>query len=264
MAFRLVTGRNDHDHVTSDDDGTLFSLTKGDGRYKLDDITCSVIDANTVHVSEGNMLIDGRYFRNSAEGTNLTIANGSQGMNRIDAIVVKYEYQSVYEDYLEVGELEVVQGTPTAGTPEAPDCESGSILNNDQTVTVLLFTVPITGISVGTPSDCYLDDYELPAKYGGTGVAAELVHEIRGAVEDATAAAAAANAAAARSAVIAEGAVTQDELAQVVAALAGVTQDYIVVGDTVFIPSNKGVFANDEVTFYSATFNEDTGVITLT
>lgn len=264
MAFSLITGRDDHDHVTSDDMGTLFALTKGDGRYRLDDIVCSVIDANTVHVSAGNLLIDGRHFRNSSEGENLTIANGSQGMNRIDAIVVEYDYETVGEDYLERGQLVVVQGTPVAGTPEVPDCEVGSILNNDQLVRVLLFTVPIDGISVGTPSECLLDEYELPAKYGGTGVAVELVHEVRGAVADAVAAAAAANAAAQRSAMIAEGAVTQDELAQLAAALVSVTGGYMVAGDTVFVPSSKGVATNDEITFYSASFNEETGVITLT
>ena len=30
MAFRLVTGRAAKDHVTSDDYGVLYSLTKGD------------------------------------------------------------------------------------------------------------------------------------------------------------------------------------------------------------------------------------------
>ena len=63
---------------------------------------------------------------------------------------------------------------------------------------------------------------------------------------------------------LAEGAVTQDELAQLAAALVSVTGGSMVVGDTVFVPSSKGVATNDEITFYSASFNEETGVITLT
>ena len=166
MAFRIVTGRANQDHVTSDDMGMLFALTKGDGRYRLDDIACTVVDANTVHVSAGHLLIDGRHFRNSSEGTNLTIANGSQGTSRIDLIVVRYEFETVGTDYIEHGTLKVIQGTATSGTPEVPSHEEGSILNNDNAVEVPLFTVPITGISVGTPSACLLDEYELPAKYG--------------------------------------------------------------------------------------------------
>lgn len=264
MAYNLITGRDEVDHVTSDDMGTLYALTKGDGRYKLDEIECTVIDANTVHVSAGNLLIDGRHFRNSAEGENLTIANGSQGMNRIDLIVSRYEYETIGEDYLEHGDLVVIQGTATSGEPDVPECAGGSILNNDSIVEVPLFTVPITGIAVGTPSACLLDDYELPAKYGGTGVAVELVHEVRSAVADATAAAAAANAAAAKSVEIAEGAATQEELAQIAAALASVTGGYMVVGDTIFVPSAKGVATGDEITFYSASFNSETGAISLT
>ncbi len=263
MAFRLVTGRADHDHVTSDDMGMLFALTKGDGRYRLDDITCEVIDANTVHVSAGHLLIDGRHFRNSSEGTNLTIANGAQGMNRIDLIVCRYEYETIGEDYLEHGTLKVIQGTATSGTPEVPGYVDGSIMNNDNAVEVPLFTVPITGIAVGTPSDCLLEEYELPAKYGGTGIAVEIITAVRGAVEDATAAAAAANAAAARVSEINDNTVTYDMFATMVAQLAELTQTYIVVGETVFVPTNKGTFSGDEVTFYNASFNELTGGISL-
>lgn len=264
MAFRLVTGRGEVDHVSSDDMGVFYAYTTGDGRYRLNDMTCTVIDSNTLHVSAGNLLIDGRHFRNSSEGTNLTIANGAQGMNRIDMIVVRYQLVTAGEDYTEEGDLIVIQGESVAGEPVAPSYEDGSIIDNDTFVDIPLFTVRIEGLVVGTPSACLLDEYELPAKYGGTGVAAEMLFDVRSAVADATAAAAAANAAAERSAMLAEGAVTQDELAPIAAALAGVTGGYLVVGDTVFVPSAKGVAANDEITFYSASFNEDTGAVTLT
>lgn len=264
MAFRIVTGRGERDHVTSDDMGQLFALTKGDGRYRLDDIECSVLDANTIQVSAGHLLIDGRHFRNSSEGTNLTIANGSQGANRIDLVVIHYEVETFGEDYIEEGSLRVIQGESVTGEPVVPQHEEGSILNSDNVVEIPLFTVPINGLAVGEPSACMLDEYELPAKYGGTGVAVEIVNSVKGAIRDATAAAAAANAAAAKSVEIAQGAVTHDELEQLVAQMVAYHGDYMVVGDTVFIPSAKGSFSGDEVTFYSALFNEETGAITLT
>lgn len=161
MTFRLVTGRGEHDHVTSDDYGTLYSKVLGCGRYKLDDITCSVIDANTVHISEGNLLIDGRHFRNSSEGTNLTIANGEQLKNRIDLVVCRYDFSSFGEDYLEHGTLAIIQGASTDGEPQVPEHTAGSIIDGGKLVEVPLFTIPITGISVGTPSACMLDDYSL-------------------------------------------------------------------------------------------------------
>lgn len=169
MTFRLVTGRGEHDHVTSDDYGTLYSKTIGDGRYKLDDFTCSVIDANTIHISEGNLLIDGRHFRNSSEGTNLIIANGEQLKNRIDLVVCRYDFESFGEDYLEHGVLAVIQGVAVDGQPQVPAYTAGSILNGDKFVEVPLFTIPITGIAVGTPSACMLPSYKLHTKYGGTG-----------------------------------------------------------------------------------------------
>ena len=40
--------------------------------------------------------------------------------------------------------------------------------------------------------------------------------------------------------------------------------DYMVIGETVFIPSAKGAFSGEDVTFYSASYNEETGAIALT
>ena len=158
MAFRLVTGRGEVDHVSSDDMGVFYAYTTGDGRYRLNEITCTVIDSNTLHVSAGNLLIDGRHFRNSSEGTNLTIANGAQGVNRIDMIVVRYQLVTAGEDYTEQGDLIVIQGESVAGEPVAPSYEDGSIIDNDTFVDIPLFTVRITGLVVGTPSACLLDE----------------------------------------------------------------------------------------------------------
>lgn len=264
MAFRLVTGRAEKDHVTSDDYGVLYSLTKGDGRYKLDDITCKVLDANTIHVSQGNLMIDGRHFRNSKEGENLTLANGAQGRNRIDLVVCRYNFEAFGEDYLEHGTLAVIQGESVIGEPQVPDHVHGSILNGDHLVEVPLFTVPIEGISVGEPSACMLDWYELPAKYGGTGIAVEIVQSVKGAIEDATAAAAAANAAAQRSAEACKGGVTYDVIEQIVAQMVAFHGQYMIVGEAVFIPSAKGSYSGEDVTLYSADFNDATGQISLT
>ena len=63
---------------------------------------------------------------------------------------------------------------------------------------------------------------------------------------------------------IAQGAVTYDELEQLVAQMVAYHGDYMVIGETVFIPSAKGAFSGEDVTFYSASYNEETGAIALT
>lgn len=263
MAFRLVTGRAGHDHVTSDDMGQLFARTKGDGRYRLDEIECSVLDSNTVHVSGGSLLIDGRHFRNTSEGTNLSISNGTPGLNRVDLIVARYTYVVSGNSYTENGELVVIQGIAVPGEPTVPEHVSGSILNRDIVVDIPLFTIPISGTTVGTPSEIMLDEYELPVKYGGTGVAVEILTSVRGAVQDAVAAAAAANSAAAKSLSIAHEAATLQALESLAIQVAAYHGGYIVVGETIVVPSVKGSYSGEQVTFDSASFNEETGVITL-
>lgn len=268
MSFRLITGRAERDHVTSDDMGWLYALTMGDGRYMLEDqagteaMRCTVIDTNTVHVTQGHLLIDGRHFRNGTEGENLAIANGSQGLNRIDLIVCRYRFETFGEDYLEHGELVVIQGDSVAGEPERPAHTEGSILNGDRIVEVPLFEVPINGLAIGEPSECLLDGYELPAKYGGTGVAVEIITTVRGAIEDARAAAAAANAAARHVESVQGESPTTENFEQLCIQLAAKLDDYLVVGETVFIPNTKASYSGNEVTFYNATA-DDEGVITL-
>lgn len=263
MAFRLVTGRGLKEHVTSDDYGTLYALLFGGGNYRLDDPTCSVLDANTVHISQGNLLIEGRHFRNSKEGENLSIANGAQGRRRIDLVVCRYDFHTFGQDYLEEGTLAVIQGESVVGEPTVPDCAHGSILNGDHLVEVPLFTIPIDGIAVGEPSACLLDEWELPVKRGGSGVAIEIITQVRGAVQDAVAAAAAANAAAQKSASATEGAVTFEELSQLVAQMAAFHGQYMIVGETVFAPSAKASRSGETITFHSATFDEQAGRVTL-
>lgn len=264
MAFRIVTGRAGKPHVSSADMGWLFALTKGDGRYKLDDITCSIIDANTVKVSGGNLLLDGRHFLNSSEGENLAIANGAQGRNRIDLIVVRYRYIAQGDKYTEAGELAVIQGASTDGEPVRPECAGGSILNDDHLVEIPLFEVRIEGIAITDVSACLLVDYELPAKYGGTGVAVELVNGVKGAVDTALAAAAAANSAAQQVHMAnAMNAASEEAIDQLATQLAAKLGDYLVVGSTVYVPQSKASFSGSELTFYSGSFDEETGTVTL-
>lgn len=170
MAFSIVTGRGESDHVTSDDMGRFQAATLGGQRCVIEGLEVSLVDNNTVHVSGGMLYVDGRYFRCTDEGEYLTISNGAQDRNRIDCIVLRYRMDEFGVDYYEYGELAVLQGDFAAGEPACPPCAEGSILGNDKLVEVPLWTIPITGLSVGDPSELLIKrGYSLPVALGGTG-----------------------------------------------------------------------------------------------
>ena len=169
MAFELITGRAGRDHVTSDDVGTQNALLFGGGRYVLDGLQVEVVDSNTLHVGAFNALIDGRHFRCSSDGVDLKISNGTQNHNRVDLVVLRYELVTAGQDYVETGTLAVIEGETVSGEAQVPQHAGGSILAGDRLVEVPLFTVPISGIAVGTPSACKLPAYALPIANGGTG-----------------------------------------------------------------------------------------------
>lgn len=170
MAFSIVTGRGESDHVTSDDMGRCQAATLGSQRCVIEGLEVSLVDNNTVHVSGGLLYVDGRYFRCTDEGVDLVISNGAQDRSRIDCIVLRYRMDEFGVDYYEYGELAVLQGDFAAGDPICPPCAGGSILGNDRLVEVPLWTIPITGLSVGDPSELLIErGYHLPMSLGGTG-----------------------------------------------------------------------------------------------
>lgn len=178
--IELVTGRGGSPHVTSHDIGWFQAWTSGPGRYRLtealtngrvDTLKISVVDNNTVTISEGGILADGRFIRVSKGGEVLNIATGVEGAYRVDKIVVRYRYDVMGDDYLESAELVVLQGENAQSQEEAhaPEHVEGSILRGDNWVEIPLYTVPVNGIYIGTPSEIMLDYYELPTLLGGHG-----------------------------------------------------------------------------------------------
>ena len=81
----------------------------------------------------------------ASDSDNVTINNGSQGMNRKDLIVARYTKDSTgVEDVT----LQVVQGTATSGTATAPGYTDGDILKGATAKDFPLYEVSLTGINI--------------------------------------------------------------------------------------------------------------------
>lgn len=76
----------------------------------------------------------------------VTIANGSQGMKRIDLVVARYTKNPETEK--ETMSWTVIQGTPVASNPVAPDYTHGNMQEGDMTDDCPAFEVYIDGIQV--------------------------------------------------------------------------------------------------------------------
>ena len=76
----------------------------------------------------------------------VTIANGSQGMKRIDLIVARYNKNE--ETKIEEVMLKVIQGTPNASTAAVPTYKTGDIQSGDLVADMPLYKVTLDGLNV--------------------------------------------------------------------------------------------------------------------
>ena len=138
------------EHIRSADQGSFNAAFFGDGEFVMSSgsrFAGAIINNNTVRISDGDMLMQGRHIRiepNTYE--DLTISTGTAGTNRIDLIVMTYEKNAA--SGIESAKLEVVQGTATSGTPSAPEIVSGDILNGDLKNQMPLYAVYVSGVAL--------------------------------------------------------------------------------------------------------------------
>lgn len=147
MTVELITGQGSTDHINSEDVGAYQAYTFGPGRYVLNGCECTVVDSNTVRISKGELLIEGRHVR--VKGSeDIAIRSGASGQKRNDLIVVRYTKDS---DNIEDAPLTVIPGTATAGSASDPAYAVGSILADDVEAECPLYRIPIDGLAVGEP-----------------------------------------------------------------------------------------------------------------
>lgn len=147
--MHLVTGYAGEAHITAADQASMYAALFGGGDYVLDrgsKLSASAITSNQIRVLDGDLLMQGRHVRLN-NYVDLTIDSGASGYNRNDLIVARYTKNATG---IEECNLVVIKGTATTGTASDPAHTEGDLLGgNDSTADMLLYRVPLSGITVG-------------------------------------------------------------------------------------------------------------------
>ena len=115
--IKIVTGKTEENHITSEDDRYKHAAIFGRYSSILDvgeHLSPSIVSATTIRIASGDIMLGGTHGRipfGSYE--DVEIASGTTGYNRMDAIVVAYKKFGGIESMA----IEVVKGEPTTGTP---------------------------------------------------------------------------------------------------------------------------------------------------
>ena len=152
--MEIVTGKAGVPHVSSADDGRRIAGEVGTGSYVLQTggkLAPSLVDANTVRIATGDMIVQGRHIGVTAP-EDVKVASGSQGKKRTDYICVHYtrDVSGSSPTLVETVEWKVLQGTP-GSRAVAPSVPKGSILDGDADVTVPICSVTFDGLTTGQP-----------------------------------------------------------------------------------------------------------------
>lgn len=148
--MKIITGYKAEPHITSQQDRNVNMGIFGTGAYIANlgnKLAATVVSANEITVSDGLLVAEGctaEVERGTSES--MAIANGSQGMLRIDLIVARYTKAA--GTGVEDMQLAVITGTPAASNPATPSYNTGSITNGDTLVDFPLYTVNLNGISI--------------------------------------------------------------------------------------------------------------------
>lgn len=153
MTEHYIQAHMGRDHVSSDDARSQWASLLGKDRAIVsgweEELSLSVPSMRTLHVGTGYAYIDGGWYRISGSGEDREIPPGSIGMNRKDRAYLVFTRGA---DDVEGMTIQYVTGNPTTGTPTAPANEHpGDILDGDATVWVPLCDVPLSGLTVGKP-----------------------------------------------------------------------------------------------------------------
>ena len=151
MSLKIVTGKTDVAHVTSDDDAALNSGIFGMKSVVFaigEQLSAEIISANSIKIKDGDFSFQGKIGRIlPSTYETVSIDNGTVGYKRNDIISVKYQKS---ENAIEDMSLIVTSGTPAETTPEDPEITIGNIRNGDTTAYFPLYRVKISDLNIVT------------------------------------------------------------------------------------------------------------------
>ena len=150
VQITLMDGYAGGPHITEAQLGLAHQATFGPDDYVLEggrESEAQVLTNNSIRIFDAVYCIQGRRDVIPASGyTDVTIDNGTQGMNRNDIIVRRYKKDEVSEE--ESTEYAVIKGTPSSGEAVDPSVTTGDIRSGAVLHEMKLYRVKLTGLNI--------------------------------------------------------------------------------------------------------------------
>lgn len=148
--MKIVTGKTGTPHVTSRQFRGMMEGIIGQDSYIIthgENLEPELVTNNKLKIKSGMMCHHGN-ISTVEIGTydEVAIQNGTQGMKRIDLIVNRYS--KVEGTGIEENNWVVIQGTPAAEDPVAPEYTEGSLQEGDLVDDCPVFEAHLDGINV--------------------------------------------------------------------------------------------------------------------
>lgn len=145
-----MTGKTGTPHVTSQQFRQLIEGTVGRESYIMtsgENLEPELQTNNLLKIRSGMMSHHGNLsVVDLGTYDEVTIQNGTQGMQRIDLVVNRYTKDE--ETGIESSDWVVIQGTPAAESPAVPEYTEGNLQNGDLVDDCPVFEVHLNGINV--------------------------------------------------------------------------------------------------------------------
>lgn len=173
--MNIITGYTGTPHITSTQDRDANQGAYGTGSYILNvgsKMAATIISANEIRIADGILSHQGCLGSiNSGSYDSVAISSGTQGMQRRDLIVCRYEKNA--ETNVESLSLVVIEGTAASSSPATPSYNEGDIQTGDSPVDMPLYQVNINGVTVSSVTllaDTVMTQAESDALIGSTNI----------------------------------------------------------------------------------------------
>lgn len=148
--MKIMTGKTGAPHVTSQQFRQFAEATVGRDSYILqsgENLEPELQTNNLLKIRSGMMSHHGNLsVVDIGTYDEVTIANGTQGMQRIDLVVNRYTRNE--SSGIEENAWVVIQGTPAASNPQVPAHTEGNLQEGDLVDDCPVFEVYLNGINV--------------------------------------------------------------------------------------------------------------------
>ena len=148
--MKIMTGKTGTPHVTSQQFRQLVEGTVGQDSYILtsgENLEPELQTNNLLKIRSGMMSHHGNLsIVDIGTYDEITIANGTQGMQRIDLVVNRYTRDE--SSGIEANAWIVIQGAPAASNPQVPAYTEGNLQEGDLVDDCPVFEVHLNGINV--------------------------------------------------------------------------------------------------------------------